>query len=1778
MRKNSSILFRAICMVLLVFTTIAPSIAQADANNGFSITINAGSENRDIISISAYIQSKNQGYGHMDLINDNGDLRLVNPDFKINPQDEYKVLVFVNFMENGSKYLNVEELMLSGIDMTGDTEFTIPATGGLMTSRISDMEPATDMQGWINIDDKEWPRVRLPLRETEIIVSTKDLEGTLSFKGMVGEKKHFLTSPIVMGKDVTFDSLTNDISEVVLQDKSQTITFIDFVNNIDFAAVGTADETIVISNGKYLMNFESLGLEWSGDIDITNNQTIKLNMEPTDISISHASQYINPVTNELQLSYNLALKSGPFQGQMNGKKEIQFKFSNGTKVISEWVELNNGGEKTFEADELQSGTYTLEAAIEVNGQLLTVTKKLQINSAFNTLKGTVITAEDGSGQALQSGTVSLYEVKKYHGNDYYETMKNVSIKPEKDAFEAFIPDAYILDGKEYILTVIDESEKVAYSKRFIGQEEKNLHLSSESLKELKINFGDLTALDVRYELYNPTSNSDYIPLALTGTGWKVATDLDVRIDWLGKDSNHVGYNWSGNIDIEKGEVVDIANTQWKSYKPSSSYPKAEIGIYQSENLFKELKINKQTFYYSKMMQLVVKDGNTTYSGVMNIRDNQTENEVKFTTYFGNAHMNEDNKKVTLFYHGEGGPDLQVESTDTANPPSYTYEIYDEMNKLVGKQITTNKLNLLELESPLPQGIYTVKLVSTTLNPSIVTLSMDTRLEVRIKSSPNEAQIEQLPVQLQTKYGNFERSDSSIKISERSDGNEYKPNAYFYWNNELKVFETNQPFTISPSRQYVLEISMFDYYSTTRVIDEKVMTGQQLLDITTEIPLQVSDDLHLLTVNTAYVENRSKYVELILRKKGGDTSNDIRNLSPRNSSINVYLPNQTYLGSLIARERDKSVEIVSIPDFTMDQDREISTNFSDLRKISFVKGKEALSIFGYQTFDERNYPYQPDTQIQSVSYAQGKYKDLKFGIASREQQGTPWGYEITIPQLNLDKDTQLNFTDEIKGSIEKVEIQPTQYGQSLLLIDYILTSGDLLVDGIYRAIERDRLNTQSLNSKAADPVRDYTGLFNEWNRVSNSISLVDSKGKAVWSQSDNYYPSQQGQFYLPQSIEPGEYTLQIHVPIASGKSITLKEKVSIKEQGKPFVQITSPKADSLTNDETVAVTGTANANIMINLELQRDFKTIEKVKVSTDGQGKFQHEFKTTADGIYKVIAINEDKRSEVIFTVGKSVLEKAKNLKVEKQDTSIYISWTGPNNAVSYTVEVAENDQPFTILSKKQKATTATISNVKQDTTYKVRITSYDQAGNMSLTDVATYVSGGGAPEGEESPGGDGASGGGGSAGGEGSAGNNGASNGNGSTGNNGSSGSSGNGGSVTPNPVIPPVVPDTAIGIEVIDSVTGDKTVIIGGQSLIVQITNQQQKEIVIPLSAKQDELVKSLSATIDQAVLKQIIDSNKPLAITANGAKMQISNETLKAIDVTDGESIKISVSVLEETDKLPKISNRQTLLSSLYDFNIVVLKEKQERKVTHFMKPIVITMNVGQVNNAEKVAAFYLNEKDNKWEYIGGKLAQGMFTFSTTHFSKFAVLENDSTFKDIHNKKVEWAADYIEVLASKNIIQGKTEDIFAPSDDITRAQFAALLSRALNLPKQPYAATFTDVSSTNWSAQDIEAANRVGIVQGEKGEFKPNDKITRQQMATMIIRAIQYRDPTSLNDVSSTLSFKDASLISDYAKEYVGLSASLGIISGRDDKGSFVFAPKENATRAHAAKMLYKFIEME
>ena len=135
--------------------------------------------------------------------------------------------------------------------------------------------------------------------------------------------------------------------------------------------------------------------------------------------------------------------------------------------------------------------------------------------------------------------------------------------------------------------------------------------------------------------------------------------------------------------------------------------------------------------------------------------------------------------------------------------------------------------------------------------------------------------------------------------------------------------------------------------------------------------------------------------------------------------------------------------------------------------------------------------------------------------------------------------------------------------------------------------------------------------------------------------------------------------------------------------------------------------------------------------------------------------------------------------------------------------------------------------------------------------------------------------------------------------------------------------------------------------------------------------------------------------------------------------------------------------------------------------------------------------------------------------------------------------------------------------------------LVARALNLPTDGYKGTFKDVpANLTWAALEIEAANRAGIISGMgNGKFAPNEKITREQMAAMVIRAIQYKDASVLDGVKAPASFKDSGKVSNFAKDYVSQAAALKLVNGYADQ---TFAPKANTTRAQSAVILYRLLD--
>ena len=175
---------------------------------------------------------------------------------------------------------------------------------------------------------------------------------------------------------------------------------------------------------------------------------------------------------------------------------------------------------------------------------------------------------------------------------------------------------------------------------------------------------------------------------------------------------------------------------------------------------------------------------------------------------------------------------------------------------------------------------------------------------------------------------------------------------------------------------------------------------------------------------------------------------------------------------------------------------------------------------------------------------------------------------------------------------------------------------------------------------------------------------------------------------------------------------------------------------------------------------------------------------------------------------------------------------------------------------------------------------------------------------------------------------------------------------------------------------------------------------------------------------------------------------------------------------------------------------------------------------------------------------------------------------TFKDV---KDHWAKKEIEALATKGIIKGMDENNFMPESKVTRAQFATLLFNVLELEPERHNGTFSDVKVSAWYATAIEAVANAGVVMGSNGSFNPEKEITREEMAVMVVRAMEYKGLTA---VAAPLSFEDKGEISSWAVEYVGKAVNKGIIRGMTDT---TFVPKGKATRAQAAVMIYKLMEL-
>lgn len=204
-----------------------------------------------------------------------------------------------------------------------------------------------------------------------------------------------------------------------------------------------------------------------------------------------------------------------------------------------------------------------------------------------------------------------------------------------------------------------------------------------------------------------------------------------------------------------------------------------------------------------------------------------------------------------------------------------------------------------------------------------------------------------------------------------------------------------------------------------------------------------------------------------------------------------------------------------------------------------------------------------------------------------------------------------------------------------------------------------------------------------------------------------------------------------------------------------------------------------------------------------------------------------------------------------------------------------------------------------------------------------------------------------------------------------------------------------------------------------------------------------------------------------------------------------------------------------------------------------------------------------------------SSGKYTFTmpaaaVTVKAVFAAQETDPGFPFADVAKESWYYEGVRYAYENGLMSGTGEGTFSPDLPTSRGMLVTILYRLAGSPAAG-SASFTDVAKGQWYADGVAWASANGVVSGyPDGSFRPNDTITREQMAAILYQYARIQG--KLDDSRADLSiFSDLDSLSAYAKEPMSWAVAQGLFSG---VSADTLAPGGSTTRAQAAVILTAF----
>ena len=379
--------------------------------------------------------------------------------------------------------------------------------------------------------------------------------------------------------------------------------------------------------------------------------------------------------------------------------------------------------------------------------------------------------------------------------------------------------------------------------------------------------------------------------------------------------------------------------------------------------------------------------------------------------------------------------------------------------------------------------------------------------------------------------------------------------------------------------------------------------------------------------------------------------------------------------------------------------------------------------------------------------------------------------------------------------------------------------------------------------------------------------------------------------------------------------------------------------------------------------------------------------------------------------------------------------------------------------------------------------------------------------------------------------------------------------------------------------------------KAVVERVLQENEALVRIVIDDLPDNPADEVAVTVPIESINELVSGDLSLEIQTEDVKVTIPKEALKAINQLGIDLNFTIIPIRDENEKknveertinaaeVQRIAGNSKVLVHGKPMTIETNLKDHQTKVVFPLKGLQLPNDPIERKALLDGLAVYIEHSDGEKKVQQGKVIydnQGNpegLEIEITKFSTFTIIsieqENESVLEsNLKDIKGHWAEKPIRHLVSKGVVNGYPDGTFKPNQTVTRAEFVAMVIKALNVKEAGDVQTFTDIKD-HWAKNVIEQAATNGIVNGlSKERFGPNEQINREQMAAIIVKA------GKLEIVNNKTNFLDYNNISSWAEGSVNTAAHYGIVNGLPNQ---TFNPKGKATRAEAATVIMNLLNL-